>query len=84
LPLPYGQCEVVNATRSYGSLQDEALKISVSLLPVQDAARAGAVTRCGTPADPIPLIKNVCQAVRGSRVFIGLLSLWLILACSVL
>ena len=61
LPLPYGETTTTSSGRQYGTLQEEALKISTSLLPVQDPGK-GSQARYGTPAQPIPLIKAIIQA----------------------
>ncbi len=43
----------------YGTLQEEAVKISASLLPISESTRH--IARYGSPADPIPLIKAIAQ-----------------------
>lgn len=60
LPLPYGET-FTTGSRQYGTLQQEAVKISHSLLPISltgDASKP----RYGEPKTPIPLIKAICQA----------------------
>jgi myosin X len=61
LPLPYGETTTTASGRQYGTLQEEAIKISTSLLPVQEPGK-GSAARYGTPSQPIPLIKAVIQA----------------------
>ena len=61
LPLPYGETTTTSSGRQYGTLQEEAIRISVSLLPVQDATKVSQ-QRYGSPAQAIPLIKTVIQA----------------------
>lgn len=61
LPMSYGVVDSITTVRAYGTLQEEAIKISTSLLPVQEPGK-GSATRYGTPADPIPLIKAIAQA----------------------
>jgi myosin X len=58
LPLPYGETTDVSG-RQYGTLQVEALKMSVAFLPVV----AGRVSPYGDiMKDPVALIRSICQA----------------------
>ena len=60
LPLPYGETTTASSGRSYDTLQEEAVKVSNSLLAI-DPTRPP-LPRHGTPAEPIPLIKKIVQA----------------------
>jgi myosin X len=61
LALPYGETTSTPSGRQYGTLQEEAIKVSTSLLPVQEPGK-GSATRYGTPSQPIPLIKAIIQS----------------------
>ncbi len=43
LPLPYGETTSTASGRNYGTLQEESIKISTSLLPVQEPGKGSAV-----------------------------------------
>ena len=58
LPLQYGEASAPGGPRVYGSLQDEAAKISNSLCPA-DPMRV--LPRHGLPSNPVELIKNIVQ-----------------------
>ena len=63
MPLQYGESVPPGGPRTYGTLQEEALKISATLCPM-DPTRPFA--RYGTPTNPVELIKNIVQVgVRG-------------------
>ncbi len=61
LPLPYGETTTTSSGRQYGTLQEEATRISTSLIPIQEPGKASA-NRYGAPSQPVPLIKTVIQA----------------------
>eukprot|EP00039_Didymoeca_costata_P001385 m.52055 g.52055 ORF g.52055 m.52055 type:complete len:1903 (+) comp10770_c0_seq2:130-5838(+) len=60
LPLPYGETTKIS-NRVYDTLQAEAMKVNLSLLPPGVAPALGA-RAYGDPRDPVALIKNICQA----------------------
>jgi hypothetical protein len=60
LPLPYGETTTTSSGRQYGTLQEEATRISTSLIPVQEPGKASQ-NRYGSPAQPVPLIKSIIQ-----------------------
>jgi myosin X len=57
LPLPYGNVSSASGSRTYESLNAEALKISAALLPSANDAR----NPYGAPSDPVKLIKSILQ-----------------------
>jgi len=62
LPLPYGEISSPSSSRTYETLQAEALRVSASLLPAMDSG-SGVPSRAryGSPDQPVELIRNIIQ-----------------------
>eukprot|EP00056_Hartaetosiga_gracilis_P013065 m.213142 g.213142 ORF g.213142 m.213142 type:complete len:1878 (+) comp13789_c0_seq6:2376-8009(+) len=61
LPLPYGEIQSPSSSRQYMTLEQEALRVSASLLPDVEGAPPLRYGRMGDPSKPVDLIKSVLQ-----------------------
>jgi myosin X len=62
LPLPYGEIVCQSSSRSYGTLNEEALLIAQAVCPARAGEQAQKANKYGNFEDPVKMIKAIIQA----------------------